>query len=242
MRNQTHSIHSGNGHWPLGGAMFCSKCGANVAEGSGFCQQCGQSLAAVAPPSVAPAVSYAPPASPAVPSYAPPQYPPTQYTAAAAPQVFYAGFWLRVVAAIIDSFVVGIPLGIVFFLLFASALPELMHNQEDPTALLFMFLPRFILLGLIYLIGSWLYWAKMESSSWQASLGKKALGLYVTDLNGRRVSFGQASGRFWAGRGLGIVPYLGGLYFLIDCFCAGLTGRKQAIHDMIAGCLVLRMG
>ena len=228
--------------------MFCSRCGAKVADGTVFCPQCGLPVATSpsapppAPPQAATPASYAPPPASAVPSYAPPQYPPAQYAPGPPPQVFYAGFWLRVVAAIIDSFVVGIPLLIVALLLFAGTLPEIMHNQGDPAALVFTFLPRVLLIVVIYIVGAWLYWAKMESSTWQATLGKKALGLYVTDLNGRPVSFGQASGRFWAGRGLGMVPYLGGLYFLIDCICAGLTERKQAIHDMIASCLVLRKG
>lgn len=216
--------------------MFCSKCGGNVAEGAAFCPQCGQPVATAA----APSPSYASPTTPAAPSYSPPQYP--QQYASPVPRILYAGFWLRVVAAIIDSFVIGIPFLILFFLLFASSLPELLHDQDNPAALMFAFLPRILLLALIYVIGAWLYWAKMESSSWQATLGKKALGLYVTDLRGRPVSFGQASGRFWAGRGLGMVPYLGGLYFLISCICAGLTERKQAIHDMISSCLVLRRG
>jgi len=54
------------------------------------------------------------------------------------------------------------------------------------------------------------------------------------------LSFGKASGRFFAGRGLGMVPYLGGLYYLVDCIMAGFTEKKQALHDMIAGCLVQR--
>lgn len=232
--------------------MFCSRCGANVAEGTVFCPQCGlpvvtsrAPVAAAPPPPPAPVPDSVPAAAPpppppvySAPPVAPPQYP--QQYATPAPRVEYAGFWLRFVAALIDGFVVGIPLIVLFFLIFASAFPDLLRNQGDPTALVFTFMPRFLLLGLVYIIGAWLYWAKMESSSWQATLGKKALGLYVTDLNGRPVSFGQASGRFWGGRGLGMVPYLGGLYFLIDCICAGLTERKQAIHDMIASCLVLR--
>ncbi|HUO33712.1 MAG TPA: RDD family protein [Candidatus Acidoferrum sp.] len=225
--------------------MFCSQCGANVSAGAGFCAQCGQPVAA-APVAVAPAPSSIPlpssvplpPPTSYTPTYAPPQYP--QQYATPAPQVAYAGFWLRVVAAIIDGLILTIPTGVLFLLLFASALPELMRNQGDPTVLIFTFLPRFLLLGLIYIIGAWLYWAKLESSSWQATLGKKALGLYVTDLQGRPVNFAKASARYWAGRGLSIVPYLGGLYFLIDCICAGVTERKQAIHDMIAGCFVLR--
>ncbi|HEV3482814.1 MAG TPA: RDD family protein [Candidatus Acidoferrales bacterium] len=75
----------------------------------------------------------------------------------------------------------------------------------------------------------------MASDAWQ-----KALGLYVTDLTGARLTFGRASGRFFAGRGIAYVPSVGGLYFLIDCIMAGVTEKKQAVHDMIAGCLVQR--
>lgn len=145
------------------------------------------------------------------------------------------------VAAIIDYLIIGIPLGAIFFGLIASSIPAMMRMQGEPPMLLMMaILPRLIIIGVISLVGSWLYWAGMESTEWQATLGKKALGLYVTDMEGRRASFGKTSGRFWAGRGIGAVPYLGGLYFLISCIMAGLTERKQALHDMIASCLVLR--
>jgi len=93
---------------------------------------------------------------------------------------------------------------------------------------------------LVYLVLSWLYWAAMESSTWQATLGKKALGLYVTDLNGRQATFGKTSGRFFAGRGISVIPSIGGLYFLVSCILAGLTEKKQALHGIIAGTLVMR--
>ena len=78
----------------------------------------------------------------------------------------------------------------------------------------------------------------MESSSWQATLGKMALGLCVTDMDGGRPTFGRASGTFFSGRGISFVPSVGGLYFLIGCIMAGFTEKKQALHDMIASCLV----
>jgi uncharacterized RDD family membrane protein YckC len=106
--------------------------------------------------------------------------------------------------------------------------------------MLSVMLPRLMFLGFIYIILMWLYWSLLESSSWQATLGKKALGLSVVDLQGQRVSFGRASGRFFAGRGAGIFPYLGALYFFISSLCAGFTEKKQALSDMIAGCLVIR--
>jgi len=218
--------------------MFCSKCGSTVAEGAAFCTSCGAPVPAAAQPLPS---SPAPATPPTAPSATPLSASPASVYASPPPQptVGYAGFWLRFVAVLIDSLILAVPLVILFFVVFADVMPELSHN-EDPFTFLFTFVPRFLVLVLIYFVGSWLYWAGMESSAWQGTLGKKALGLYVTDLNGARVNFARACARFWTGRGLGIVPYLGGLYFIISCICAGFTARKQALHDMIAGCLVLR--
>jgi uncharacterized RDD family membrane protein YckC len=149
---------------------------------------------------------------------------------------------LRLVAAIIDGIVLAIPLMPIFFLVFIDMFRHAQDFQgrQDPTALMTVMGPKIVLILFISAIASWLYWGLFESSAWQATLGKKALGIIVTDLEGRRISFGRASGRFWAGRGVSSIPYLGGTYFLIDCICVGFTAKKQAIHDMIASCLVLR--
>jgi uncharacterized RDD family membrane protein YckC len=151
----------------------------------------------------------------------------------------FAGFWLRLVAAILDNIILSVPIIPLVLLVFASMLPELALARENPGLFIASFLPRIIFMAIILLALKWLYWALMESSGWQATLGKKALGLYVTDLEGNRISFGKASGRFWSGRGLSMVP-LGNLYYLVDCICCGFTDKKQAVHDMIAGCLVMR--
>lgn len=205
--------------------MFCQSCGTNVADGTAFCTSCGRPIVGY---SVGQASGGA--AAMAVPTA-------NAYSSGA---VSYAGFWLRFVAIILDSIILGIPGAIVYFSLIASALPTIVNNQNNPGLIVAAILPRVFFLIILALIGHWIYWALMESSSWQATLGKKALGLYVTDLEGNRVSFGKASGRYWAGRGPALVPLLGGLYYLVDCICAGFTERKQALHDMIAGCLVLR--
>jgi uncharacterized RDD family membrane protein YckC len=206
--------------------MYCSRCGAAVADGVAFCGACGQSMGAASATQTQ--VGVLPP-------------PPPQAQAAAGTPVLYAGFWLRVVAAIIDGFILGIPLVAIGFALFASTIPALTRMQgEPPMVVLAAFMPRLIVIGIIYIVGTWLYWAGMESTEWQATLGKKALGLYVTDMEGRRASFGKTSARFWAGRGIGFVPSLGGLYFIISCIMAGLTEKKQALHDIISNCLVLR--
>lgn len=211
--------------------MYCSKCGANVPENATFCSACGQATG-VASGGATAGVSGGGYASTAVMAPA----------AVAAPAVKYAGFWLRVVAAIIDYVLLGIPLSALFFLILASALPTLMHMQgQNPMELWFTMGPRILALMAVSLVVSWIYWSALESSSWQATLGKKALGLYVTDAAGARLTFGRATGRFFAGRGIAaIVPSLGGLYFVISCILAGITEKKQALHDIIAGCLVLR--
>ena len=80
---------------------------------------------------------------------------------------------------------------------------------------------------------TWLYYAIMESSSKQATVGKMALGIVVTDLNGKRVSFGRATGRHFG-------KILSGLILGFGFIMAAFTEKGQALHDIIAGCLVLR--
>jgi len=86
---------------------------------------------------------------------------------------------------------------------------------------------------LIILVLEWLYYALLESSAWQATLGKKALGLEVTDLAGVRITFGRATGRYFA-------RYISFFTLGIGYLMAGFTEKKQALHDMIAGTLVIR--
>jgi uncharacterized RDD family membrane protein YckC len=79
---------------------------------------------------------------------------------------------------------------------------------------------------------AWLYFALQESSRRQATLGKLLLGIRVTDLAGARIGFGRATGRHFA-------KYLSGVILMIGFVMAGLTRRKQALHDIIAGTLVV---
>ena len=81
----------------------------------------------------------------------------------------------------------------------------------------------------------WLYYALFESSSWQATPGKSLLGLYVTDLQGRPITFARATIRHFA-------KIISSLTFLVGYILAGFTEKKQALHDMIASCLVTSGG
>ena len=204
--------------------MFCSKCGNNLTPGTAFCTICGAPVPAAVPFSPAPALAAGGQVSP---HWLPP------------PTRTYAGFWLRLVAHLVDGMllgVIGFALLVPLFLM--TGLGAALHglNPEhppDPAVLAAMFSSLGILV-VVSLLLSWLYYAYFESSDWQATFGKKLMNLVVTDLSGNRVSFARASGRFFAKMISGLIP-LG-----IGYIMAGFTERKQALHDMIASCLVLR--
>jgi len=127
----------------------------------------------------------------------------------------YAGFWRRVAAVLLD----GLLLAVV-----TAPLTNVM--VDDPY--------RFGGPGnLLSSAIGWLYFALMESSSKQATLGKLALGIHVTDLDGRRIGFGRATGRYFA-------KILSALILGIGFLMAAFTERKQGLHDLIAQTLVLK--
>jgi uncharacterized RDD family membrane protein YckC len=225
--------------------MFCSKCGAKLGEGAVFCTSCGQPVPAGSsvplPSAVAPSAPV-PPAGGVV--YSPAGTPPVVYAPPidagliVAPRP-YAGFWLRVVAHLIDSVVVlvvsGVVIGICVLGIGVGTLKDAFSNAnpQDPT-LPFAFMGWLLVCGVVLLLLQWLYYAWMESSEHQATLGKMALGLIVTDLNDHRISFARATGRFFSKIITGLIP------LFIGWIMAGFTEKKQALHDMIASTLVLR--
>jgi uncharacterized RDD family membrane protein YckC len=73
----------------------------------------------------------------------------------------------------------------------------------------------------------------MECSDNQATLGKMAIGIIVTDLNGNKISFGRATGRYFG-------KIISSVILLIGFFMAAFTEKKQAFHDIITGCLVVK--
>jgi uncharacterized RDD family membrane protein YckC len=202
--------------------MFCKNCGLRLDEGNRFCKGCGHEVGVVAPAAAnAPLVT-------------------NTGSVSARPPLFYAGFWVRLVAHLIDGVVVGIPMTIVvvmLFFFFGGFTLMARRSQLDPRAAAAMLAPMifgFVLLSLFSMAISWLYFAGMESSEREATFGKAAMSLRAVDLEGRRLSFGHATGRFFAKIISGLIP-LG-----IGYIMAGFTEKKQALHDMIAGTLVLR--
>ena len=143
----------------------------------------------------------------------------------------HAGFWRRFAAYTADSFVLLIPFALVMGALTYSSFQSAMTG-EGPGGMI-MLLSVLAYVGII--VGSWLYFAKFESGAHQATPGKRLMGLKVTNDRGERISFGRATGRFFGKMVTGLIP------FGIGWMLAGWTGRKQALHDMMAStCVVLR--
>lgn len=137
----------------------------------------------------------------------------------------YGGFWLRFVAYIIDAIIMNI-VGGVLGLFVGVGVGAMGAGEEVATA-------SALGAGVLSLVINWLYSAILESSSWQGTVGKKALSLVVTDENGGRISFGRATGRYFA-------KILSSIILLIGFFMIGWTERKRGLHDMICGTLVYK--
>lgn len=152
--------------------------------------------------------------------------------------VHYAGFWLRFVAIIIDYIILGALQMIViapFLAMLGFAIPWDIDNFDNQE--LFTFIAAVagaaMVLNLITFIIGWLYYALMESGPRQGTVGKMALGIKVTDSNGDRVDFGRASIRYFG-------KIVSSMIFMIGYILAGITPKKQALHDIMANCLVIR--
>jgi uncharacterized RDD family membrane protein YckC len=202
--------------------MFCTHCGTQIAENAQFCSHCGNPTGTVA----------------AAPSWSP--APEMAGTYAAMPNsiapvtpVAYAGFWLRFIAYIIDAFILCLITAPFFILFGGAAMLQGIAAGRRPDELLPAMMGAVLGFEFAALGGVWLYYALFECSTWQGTPGKKILGLYVTDSRAERISFGRATGRYFA-------KMISGMTFLIGYVMAGFTARKQALHDMIADTLVLR--
>ena len=202
----------------MNGIFFCNKCGAQNSAGAQFCSRCGTALSPL-PGAAAGSIPAA--SAPAAASAYPP--PPS------AAGIRYGGFWIRVVAAIIDAVIVRAlawPIGLLFGLGgLAGTFGGFPHGAMG------LHLLGGGAVAVVVVFGSWLYEAFMLSSEYQATLGKMIFGMKVTDLNGSRISFARATGRHFA-------KWLSGMILLIGYIMVGFTERKQGLHDMLAGTLV----
>lgn len=149
--------------------------------------------------------------------------------------VTYAGFWKRFAAYIIDKLILAIVVSIVcipmILVLGIGAFSQLDNSNETPLAFLMALAGAYLMIVCIAVTIEWLYFALMESKK-GATLGKMVLGIRVTDMEGRQVSFGRATGRYFS-------KIISGLTLGIGYIIAGFTQQKQALHDIIAKTLVI---
>ena len=159
------------------------------------------------------------------------------------PHLIYAGFWPRVAAHILDNLIVSVPFVLIWLGIIASVIglgvftQFSQQNGSEPVKPSMAFVGTVIILYLTLIIGRflavWLYHAFLESGPHQSTWGKRVLGLKVTSFTGQRISFGHASGRYFSTL---ITNMTMGIGYLMVAF----TDRKQALHDMIAGTLVVK--
>lgn len=170
--------------------MNCPTCGSALESGSRFCGTCGADVSNLTMTGSA------------------------SGGAVALPPVDYGGFWIRVVAYIIDGVILGVA-GVILVLIFGN------DGGGQAISNLISFV-----IGLVYYAYFW-------ASERQATLGMMAMGLRVTGEDGGRISIGRAVGRYFA-------LLLSFLILFIGVIMVAFDSRKQGLHDKIVKTLVVK--
>ena len=145
----------------------------------------------------------------------------------------YAGLGRRFCAFLIDLVLIVIAHGIVLGMFYKPPDLENVKTFEELMRVANSYSKETLPAQLPLFAATWLYFALMETSRHQASLGKMALGLVVTNLNGEKITFLQASIRY-------LVKNLLSTFLLLGFLVAAMNQRAQALHDLAAQTLVLR--
>lgn len=189
--------------------MHCSNCGAKLNEEDQYCYRCGAPVTPID-------------AAASKPAFAATKVPPPTTPVYTGDIFSYAGFWKRFAAWLLDVIIlsfIGLAVSFAFdFVYFLTPIPFLWY----------VIISDF----LIGIFMSTLYYSIFESSSHQATPGKMALGIIVTDIAGQRISFGRAVGR-------DLSKILSVLTLGIGYLIIGFTDEKRGLHDYIAGTLVI---
>lgn len=194
--------------------MFCPRCGVSNESSDRYCRSCG----------------YALPQTGGGPSTGTESRPAPTYGAGPGlggdpgpASRGYAGFWKRFAAYFIDGIILDVVMTAIGFALGVNTFT--MRTADVAPG-------RLATYSVISVVLSWLYFALLESSSSQATVGKMALSIVVTDRDGARISFARATGRYFG-------KILSAFILCIGYIMAGFTEKKQALHDLLAGTLVV---
>lgn len=146
-------------------------------------------------------------------------------------EVVYAGFWKRVAAYVIDSFVLSIATyAIQLPLLFGAGAFGASLGREPTMGPGMM--AALVAAYLLPILMQMIYFAWFHSSTHQATLGKMAIGIKVVRENGEAITFARGVGRFFAW-------ILSSLILGIGYLIAAFSERKRALHDMMCDTLVV---
>lgn len=197
--------------------MTCAHCGLALPDGAAFCPRCGTANPAIAG-GTAP-----------TPHSALPEQPPGVVVPGS---VLYAGFWRRFVALVLDGLILTFVTFPIQWFMRAPVFGWVNADTLSIDEMIAMLSASLASIGVI-VVCHWLYYSLFESSKLQGTLGKAALNIRVTDLEGRRISFARATGRYF-GRWISQITLFIG--YLVQPF----TRRRQALHDILAGTLVVR--
>jgi uncharacterized RDD family membrane protein YckC len=159
----------------------------------------------------------------------------------------YAGFWVRVIAAFVDGIALSIAWWVVLLFLPTTPMPALPDTADMEALIEYLqnfTAPREVI---VYALMVWAYFAFQESSSAQATLGKRMLGIRVSTESAARLSLVAATLRTWPiwlptvasllGSGVGTLV---GLLALIACIAVAFSAHKRGLHDKMAGAVLTR--
>ena len=161
-----------------------------------------------------------------------------------------ASFGERAGAFVIDNILLSI-LGYMIAGAFGISFMDLVDATKNGSDPFVIFGINFVWASVLSLIFDWFYFVQQEIGEHQASLGKRAMGLIVTDMNGQRLNSLQASTRFFTKQIYNIAPLLfvflsadiiSTLFFMsvLGYMIQPFTKQKQTLHDMMAKTLVYR--
>ena len=137
----------------------------------------------------------------------------------------YAGFWTRLCAMMIDGLILSIPF---FLITMVCSLPVALSKDPGPDKVMLSLFGN-----LVGFILQWLYFAMMECGPRMGTYGKSAMNIMVLDTSGDQISFGRASARYFS-KSLSLIT------FLVGYIMAGFTPEKRALHDYVAGTMVVK--